>query len=440
MRVLLVGKGGREHALAAKLASSPLLGQLFVWPGSPVLAPYGESLDLPPTAPFPELVAMSSRLGIELVVSGPETPLSEGLADAFLAARIPTFGPLQAAAQLESSKAFAKEMMAKAGVPTASYRLVRDERACREAAMDLLETRGGAVLKASGLAAGKGVFVCNDVAAIEEGLRHLYQTDMCSAAETVVVESILVGRECSYFSFIGAGGPTGLGFAVDFKRLEDQDRGPNTGGMGCYAPVPWLPHDAEEQVVQRVVKPLLAALKMEGIPYLGCLYVGVMWSETEGPQVVEFNVRLGDPEAQVLAAYDDRDWLAVIAAKCGLKVPKAALDAATQPITHGESAVAVVMTSHSYPFGDEPAEAAVLPLSMFQHNGGPVRVFGASLTAGDAQTVKTGSGRVLTVTARAATFAYARALAYGKVREIGSRWPGAHWRRDIAQRMAKESN
>lgn len=442
MRVLLVGKGGREHALAWKIRRSHLLTRLYLWPESPAIAPLGETLDLAPSATFDELVDLSRRLAIDMVVSGPEAPLSQGLADAFAKAGIPTFGPMQAVAELEASKAFAKAMMTKAGIPTAGHSLARDESECRTQALALLASDGGVVLKASGLAAGKGVFVCRTAADVEDGLRHLFHSDMRAAAATVVVEEMLEGRECSYFSFIGRGGATGLGFAVDYKRLGDHDVGPNTGGMGCYAPVPWLPADAEQQVVGKVVQPLLGALASEGLSYLGCLYVGIMWSETKGPMVVEFNVRLGDPEAQVLASYDDRDWLAVMAAKCGVPVPEAAVQAATAPVTHGDRAVAVVMASHSYPFGSEGPEAAPLPLAWFAKAGvaegsGAVKVFAASVAAADKAHVQTGSGRVLTVTARAKTYAGARELAYEKVAEIASRWPRARWRSDIAARVIK---
>jgi phosphoribosylamine--glycine ligase len=439
MRILLVGgKGGREHALATKLARSPLLTELHLWPGSPVTAPLGKILDLPKDAGWEAVAAEAARLGLDLVVSGPETPLSEGLADRCRAAGVKVFGPTQNVAALESSKEFSKAVMAKAGIPTAAYVVVRDEAACRDAATRMLARSGGAVLKASGLAAGKGVFVCKTAADVEGGLRHLYHTDMRQAADAVVVEEILEGRECSYFTFIGDGGATGLGFAVDFMRLADGDAGPNTGGMGCYAPVPWLPRDAEAQVVARVVEPLLATLDTMGTPYVGCLYVGVMWSETKGPQVVEFNVRLGDPEAQVLAAYDDRDWLALMASKAGVPVAPEAVRAAAAPVAHADCAVCVTLASASYPFGSEPAEAVRLPRAHFGERQGDVIVFGASLDADGERHVRTGRGRVMTVAGRGPTFSAARAAAYARVRELTAGWPGVRYRNDIGARVAAE--
>lgn len=446
MRVLLIGKGGREHALAWKLAQSPLLTRLFFWPGNAAMQALGEPLDVPAEASHNELVAAARRAGIDVVVCGPEAPLAEGLADTCLAAKLPVFGPVQAAAQLETSKAFAKRMMAKAKIPTAAHALAGDEAGCRRLATAALARHGSVVLKASGLAAGKGVFVCHDEAQVEEGLRHLYHTDMRQAAAAVVVEDFLTGRECSYFVSLGARGPIGLGFAVDYKRVGDGDSGPNTGGMGCYAPVPWLPADAEAQVQRLVVEPLTQTLAASGIPYTGWLYVGLMWSRNKGPQVVEFNVRLGDPEAEVLALHDDRDWLAVIAAQSGLAVAEAQLAAASAPQGRQQPAVVAVMTSPGYPFGPETAAPAELSKALF---AGPLPasgslanqavIFGAAVApTANAGLLRTGTGRVLVVGARGQSFAAARAMVYAKVKDVAAEWPAARWRTDIAATIPSE--
>lgn len=432
MKVLLVGKGAREHALAWKLGASPLLSRLWVWPGHAGFK--AEPLDLPPDAPLAEVVEHAVKLGIDLVVVGPEGPLEAGLADQLAARGIPAFGPLARAAALESSKQFAKDVMKRAGIPTASYELATSEDQCRTAALALLARTGGAVLKASGLAAGKGVFVCTTAAEIAAGLKHLYHSDMKKAAATVVVEETLIGRECSYFSFLGQGGSTGIGFAVDFKRLEDQDLGPNTGGMGAYAPVQWLPPDAAEQVEARVVAPLIKTLAADGIAYTGCLYVGVMWGK-DGPRVVEFNVRLGDPEAQILAVHDDRDWLALMAAKCGLPVPKDQLQRASVPLSMKPRTVGVVMASRGYPFGEGELPGVALPRDVFERAS--ARVFGAAVTGAELP-MQTGAGRVLTVVARAASFAAARDQAYAEVRRLAAPWPGVRYRTDIGARAAEE--
>ncbi len=469
MNVLLVGKGAREHALAVKLAASPLTEQLWLWPANPaaLACGLGLALDLPADASVDDVATAAAALTIDLVVCGPEGPLEQGLADALRKKRIPVFGPVRAGAALESSKAFAKEMMRKAGVPTAAFTLAESEASCREAALALLNKDGGAVLKASGLAAGKGVFVCKTAAEVEEGLRHLYHSDMSRAAAIVVVEEMLLGRECSFFTFLGAGGPTTLGFAVDFKRLGDGDVGPNTGGMGCYAPVEWLPKGAAETVEKAVVAPLLQALAAANIDYVGCLYVGLMWGE-KGPKVVEFNVRLGDPEAQVLAVFDDRDWLALMAQKAGLAIPAATLAAATRPVAHGEKAVAVVMASPGYPFGTDAPGEKVFAAEIFAGYTGAVSALTASTTTTTNTTTSAGasasadgggagrpvafaasvlptksglvaaSGRVLTVAVRARSFALARERAYALVEKIAVDWPRAHYRRDIALRAAKE--
>jgi len=438
IRVLLVGAGAREHAIASKMKSSPFLERLFVWPGNPCINRLGDGIDLPANAPMETLVALAKDLGINFVFCGPEKPLSDGIADAFVLAGIPVFGPNRAAAQLESSKAFAKEIMKDAGIPTASFTLARDRADCRAQALKMLSDEGGVVLKASGLAAGKGVFVCKSVAQVDAGIERLYSSQMQAASETVVIERMLLGRECSYFVFLGKGAPVSIGFAVDFKRLQDGDEGPNTGGMGCYAPVPWLPENAGPQVDAAVVQPLLRTLKARGIEYTGCLYVGLMWSN-KGPQVVEFNVRLGDPEAQVLAAYDSRDWLQLSAAKSGA-LPDAVMT--TQP-NKSRRAVAVVMASAGYPYGEKPDVPAVVPWGLIDAPrnmaSGNVQVFGAAVHSDKSTTgVETGSGRVLTVVAVNDSFRHARAIVYRRLEAIRDIWKDCQFRTDIASDVVEQ--
>lgn len=434
LRVLLIGGGGREHAIAGKLRTSPHLESLYVWPGNPSLNRLATPLDLPREASFEKLIAAAQSHNIQLVFCGPEKPLADGLADAFLAVGIPVFGPRKAAAQLESSKSFAKQIMKDAGIPTADFIIAETREACRSAALRMLAEEGGVVLKASGLAAGKGVFVCRSIAQVDEGLARLYSDAMREAAATVVIEKLLLGRECSYFVFLGRGQPTSIGFAVDYKRLRDGDDGPNTGGMGCYAPVPWLPENAGPQVDSAVVQPLIRTLRARGIEYTGCLYVGLMWG-AKGPQVVEFNVRLGDPEAQVLAVWDSRDWLQLAAAKAGLN----GFDKAPLPLTRNRRAVAVVMASSGYPYGEKPDVKAVVPWRVFDAPRtaatGQVQVFGASVAGapdGSIDGVLTGSGRVFTVVAVDESFRHARAAAYQRVAMIRDYWPDCQFRTDIA--------
>ena len=210
-----------------------------------------------------------------------EKPLDEGFADACNKLGVPTFGPEKLAAQLEASKAFSKEVMREAGVPTAEYHIEDDHEKAKVLASSMLDRLGGAVIKASGLAGGKGVFVCSSQTQIDAAFDRL-ATSMKDASQTLVIEEVLAGRECSYFTFIGEGGASPLGFAVDFKRLKDGDVGPNTGGMGCYTPVSWLPDNAQQVVHEQIIDPLLKELARRDIQYVGCLYVGIMWSE-KGP-------------------------------------------------------------------------------------------------------------------------------------------------------------
>lgn len=429
MKVLLIGKGAREHAIAWKLAKSPLVDDLYLWPGNPGMASLGREFAVPSTCSHAQLAEAAAAEGINMVVVGPEGPLAEGLADELLSQGVPCFGPTAAAARLESSKAFSKDLMFRAGIPTAQFDLAQTREECAKLAEDHLNRSAGVVLKASGLAGGKGVFVCRNMLDVEQGLDRLYGS-MRTAAETVVVEEFLEGRECSYFTFLGYGEPIRLGFAVDFKRLNENDQGPNTGGMGCYTPVPWLPEGAAEVVEQTVIEPLLRELDKIGITYVGCLYVGLMWTNS-GPKVIEFNVRLGDPECQIIATADSRDWAALMFEKTGVSKPQINVGEISQ------AAVGVVMASSGYPYGEGETDGVVLGPAILEHSH-DTQVFVASASRLD-DGLKTGHGRVLTVIGTADSLARARHLAYQRVELIAKDWPDAKWRRDIAQRVVEES-
>lgn len=427
MKFLLIGSGAREHALAWKLRQSKLVNSLWFWPGAPAMESLGQRLDMGREASLRDVARYAKNQGIDCVVVGPEQPLADGLADACAELKLACFGPLQAAARLESSKAFAKEVMTAAGIPTAAFATVQGEAACRATAEAFLREKGGAVIKASGLASGKGVFVCTQASQIDEAIERLYRSGMAKAAETVVIEEILRGRECSFFVFLGEGPATPLGFAVDHKRLRDGDEGPNTGGMGCYTPVPWLPTDASEQVMQAVVEPLRAELKKRGLSYTGCLYVGLMWGE-QGPSVVEFNVRLGDPEAEVLAVYDQRDWAELIAAQVGL-VPQPQNFEAAAAANKG-AAIAVVLASPCYPFGEGESKRFEIPSFIFENSA-----IDFCACAGAVQLEQghflTGKGRVLTLVARAQDVAGARQRVYTAIHDLTTHWQGIQYRKDI---------
>jgi phosphoribosylamine--glycine ligase len=425
MRVLVIGSGGREHALAWKLKSSPECRDLFIWPGNSASHRVATALGLPAEASYEQVADAAVSFKVDMVVVGPEGPLSDGIADLMEKRGLKVFGPKKAAAQLESSKVFAKRIMTEASIPTAAFEIVTSKESCQETAMRILNRDGGVVLKASGLASGKGVFVCQNDKDVTDGIQRLYDTSLSSAAQHVVVEEMLFGREVSYFCFIGNGEVTRIGFAVDHKRLLPGDKGPNTGGMGCYTPVPWLPGDAGEQVDSRIVSPLLEALQRNGINYTGCLYVGIMWSD-KGPCVVEFNVRLGDPEAQVLALSDQTDWLPLMASKVGLKIKRSTQVATPVPV------MGYALASTGYPFGETKDIDGFVPWSAIDDQSDGSAVFSGSVKPGSGG-LKTASGRVFLVAGVGRTFTAAKSKALARVEKIRSYWPESQWRPDIGQ-------
>ncbi len=428
MKILLIGSGAREHALAWKLKSSDLTEELWLWPGSPVMARLGQRLDMGNDARWEDIARYAKNQGIDFVIVGPEQPLEDGFADACQLLSLPCFGPVQAAARLESSKAFSKDVMAAAGIPTAAFFVAEGEAQCRARALECLDRTQGVVIKASGLASGKGVFVCFDKTAVDEAIERLYRSGMAKAAETVVIEEVLRGRECSFFVFLGHGEPTPLGFAVDHKRLSDGDLGPNTGGMGCYTPVPWLPADAGDQVMAVVVKPLLTELQKRGIRYTGCLYVGLMWND-EGFAVVEFNARLGDPEAEVLALQDKRDWARLMASKVGL-LPLEDEKFLNQAKDNSGASVAVVLASSCYPYGETKTETYTLSHQQFHNQSKELASFAAAVRSHGDELV-TGKGRMVTVVGHGETFAKAREKTYAHIKSMTRDWQGVQFRNDI---------
>jgi phosphoribosylamine--glycine ligase len=427
MRILIVGCGAREQAIAYKFRNSATECELFSWPSNIAMQFWAKPAQVTSDAPVEEVANWGTTNGIELVVVGPEIPLSQGIADCFAERKIAVFGPKKYAAQLESSKRFAKEMMQRIGIPTAEFKVHTEREACHRHALSLYKRSGRVVLKASGLAGGKGVFVCSDESEIAESIARLYETSMQSASEEVVVEEFMSGRESSFFCTIGKCGVRPIGFAVDHKRLNDDDAGPNTGGMGCYAPVPWQPLDAEDLVMTRIVRPLVDYLNQENIEYCGWLYVGLMW-DPSGPRVVEFNVRLGDPEAEVLAMADSSDWLEDILQQVGKKP----LDRAFQK--HDFSpAVCVVMASSDYPFGETSLKSSVLPQSILGVFDDSLMICGSAIKQGPTDgMISTQRGRVFTAVATSSTLSDARQKVYAAIARIHEFFPSGHFRRDIA--------
>ena len=398
MKVLLVGSGGREHALAWKLAQSPGLSALHAAPGNPGIAALGDCH--PVRADDAEgLLALSGSLDIDLVVVGPEAPLVAGIADALRHAGIAVFGPGHAAAAIEGSKTFAKDVMRVAGVPTASTMAI---------------ARPPCVVKVDGLAAGKGVVVCRTRAELDAGLASL-----ASLPGPIVIEELLEGPEVSLFAICDGRDAAALAPARDYKRVSDADEGPNTGGMGAVAPVSALGDAEVETLLDIVHRPVLAELARRGAPFVGLLYAGLMLTE-DGPRVLEFNCRFGDPETQSVLPLVEDDLLELLAAA-------AAGDLGNRWIRRGPgSAVTVVLAAADYPADTdrgspiEGVEAAAATGALVFHAG----------TALHGRTLVTNGGRILDVTGVGADAATARAAAYAAAAEID--WPGMRYRGDIA--------
>ncbi|MCX7683583.1 MAG: phosphoribosylamine--glycine ligase [Anaerolineae bacterium] len=421
MDVLVVGSGGREHALAWKLAQSPHVERLFVAPGNGGTAAVAHNIPIAATD-IPALVSFATRERIGLTVVGPEAPLVDGLADALAASGLRVFGPTAAAAQIEGSKAFAKRLMIEEGIPTGVGAIFDDY----ETARAYLRRQGAPiVIKASGLAAGKGVAVCRTLEEAEEALyRTMVERAFGAAGDLVLIESCLTGEEASLLAFSDGITVTPMIPARDYKRVGDNDEGPNTGGMGGYAPSPYLPPPLVDEVSQRVLQPAIEGLRRRGTPYVGVLYAGLMLTSL-GPRVLEFNCRFGDPETQVLLPLLESDLLEVLLACVEGRLEE--IELRWKPAC----AVCVVMASRGYPGDYEKgreiaglAEAAALPDVVVFHAG-----TAPANPDGTGERLVTAGGRVLAVTATAPTLEEARQRAYEAVGRI--RFEGAHYRRDI---------
>ena len=413
MRVLLLGSGGREHALAWKLAQSPGLSALLCGPGNPGTAKLGSNVPLKADAPQ-EVAALARREKVDLVVVGPEAPLVAGVADALAAAGVPCFGPVAAAARLEGSKAFAKQVMAEADVPTADFQVFTDLAAAEAYAV----ARGKIVVKADGLAAGKGVIVAPDAPSARAAVRSVGA--MGAAGQQLVLEELLEGEEVSVIALCDGERYVLLPPAQDHKRVGEQDTGPNTGGMGAYCPVPFFSSEALAQVGERVIAPVLEVMRRRGSPFKGALYAGLMLTRS-GPKVLEFNARLGDPETQVLMLQLGEDLLPLLEACAHGRLEQRAL-----ALTPGAS-VGVVLAAGGYP--DTPLKGQRIEGLDAVPSGATVFMAGVEEQQG---ALVTSGGRVLTVCARGEDLAQARERAYAAIPAI--RFEGMHFRRDIGAR------
>jgi len=419
MRVLVVGSGGREHALCWALAASPLVDALFCAPGGDAI---GREATCVPLAvdDLDGIVSFCRTQAIDLVIPGPELPLVLGLADRLEAANIRAFGPTAAAARLEGSKVFAKDFCARHGIPTAPHRSFGRDRA--DAARRFVREHGApVVIKADGLAAGKGVTVAGS---LDEALEALEQTfdAFGEAGAEVVIEDRLVGEEVSLFALVDGEHALAFGTAQDHKTAFDGDRGPNTGGMGAYAPPPCLAPELVERAMAEIVRPTVAGMAADGTPYRGVLYAGLMLTES-GPELLEFNVRLGDPEAQVLLVRLMTDLAQLCAGAIDGMLGH--MDLRWYP----EPALTVVMAARGYP-GAYAKGSEIRGLDDAEAIEG-VTIFHAGTRIEDGRVFADG-GRVLNVTGQGPTLQDARERAYAAIERID--WPDGFFRRDIGWR------
>jgi phosphoribosylamine--glycine ligase len=419
MNILLVGSGGREHALAWKIAQSPLLQRLVMAPGNPGMAAHGELAPVKVTD-VAGLVALARAMAADLVVIGPEAAVDAGLADALAEASIPCFGPTRAAGQLEASKAFTKAFCERHGLPTGAY-VVCEEAAEAKAALDRFQPPY--VIKADGLAAGKGVTVAQTRAEAEAAIDDTLGGRFGSAGARVVIEEFLDGEIGSLFALCDGEHSIVFGHAQDHKRAYDGEQGPNTGGMGTYAPAPLFTPELVERVRAELAAPAFAAIASEGSPYRGALFVEFM-ATRDGPKLVEFNVRFGDPECQVLMLRLKSDLVPYLVA-CA----KGGLADLPPPVWRAESAVCVVVAAEGYP--DKPVTGA--PITGAEADfGEDVAVFHAGTRRDDDGTLRAAGGRVLNVCALGPDLVAARKAAYEAVAQIDL--PGGFHRTDIGWR------
>ena len=419
MRVLVVGSGGREHALCWAIAASPLCDKLFCAPGNAGIAREAECIPVA-ADDIDGLLAFAKRERIDFVVVGPEGPLVAGLVDRLEAAGVKAFGPTRAAAALEGSKRFTKDLCTRHGIPTAAYATFRD----RDAAVAYVRTKGAPiVVKADGLAAGKGVTVAatldEAIAAIDDAM---VDQRFGQAGAELVVEEVLDGEEASFFALVDGEHALPLAAAQDHKRVGDGDTGPNTGGMGAYSPAPIVTPAMADRIMAEIVRPAVAGMKAEGRPFKGVLFAGLMIGR-DGPKLIEFNVRFGDPECQVLMVRLMSDLLPALLA---------ARDGELHHLNlrwHDKPALGVVMAAKGYP-GDYIKGSEIRGLDRAAKVPG-VTVFHAGTKADGERTLAVG-GRVLCVTASAATLAEAQAAGYRAVDSID--WPEGFCRRDIGWR------
>ena len=421
MNVLLIGSGGREHALAIAIAASPLSEKLFVAPGNPGTASIAANVDLD-AADHDGVVAFCRERQIGLVVIGPEAPLVAGLSDSLEAAGVPVFGPSKAAAQLEGSKGFTKDLCKEAHIPTAAYERFSDP---HEAKIYIRGRGAPIVVKADGLAAGKGVVVAEHLPEAEAAIDMIFGGAFGAAGAEVVVEDFLEGEEASFFALCDGERAVAFASAQDHKRVGEGDTGPNTGGMGAYSPAPIMSEDMVARTMREIVEPTVKRMKERGTPYRGVLFAGLMIG-AKGPQLIEFNARFGDPETQVMLPRLDQDIVPLLLACARGQLPDAPLRLKDM------TALTVVYAANGYP--DAPVRGTQIEgLEQAAHVEG-VTITHAGTKIEGGRLVANG-GRVLNVTALADSVSHARAKAYQALAMID--WDGGFYRGDIGWRAVK---
>lgn len=418
MNVLLIGSGGREHALAWKLAASPLLTKLYAAPGNPGIAQEAECVSLS-IDDHAAILAFAKDRGIDLVVVGPEAPLVAGLADELEAAGIRVFGPSQKAAQLEGSKGFTKDLCARFGIPTAAYGRFSNAPKAKAYAR---QVGAPIVIKADGLAAGKGVTVAMELDEALDAIDACFEGAFGAAGAEVVVEEFLEGEEASFFCICDGTTALPFGSAQDHKRVGEGDTGPNTGGMGAYSPAPVMTPEMEARVMREIIEPTMRGMIELGAPFKGMLFAGLMIGE-DGPKLIEYNTRFGDPECQVLMTRLKDDVLTIM---------NAAVDGQLSHLSvrwHDQAALTVVMAAEGYPAS--PRKGTVIS-GVEAAESDEVQVFHAGTARNEQGDLIANGGRVLSVTATGATVSEAAQRAYEAVDAID--WSGGFCRRDIGWR------
>jgi len=426
MNILLLGSGGREHALAWKLAQSPRCEKLFAAPGNPGIAECATLVKLDATD-HDAVAAFCAVQAVGLVVIGPEAPLVDGLADALRAAGVPVFGPGKAAAQLEGSKGFTKDLCARANIPTAAY--VRTT-SLEEARAALPRFGLPVVIKADGLAAGKGVIIAETGPEADAALVDMFSGSLGAAGAEVVLEEFMTGEEVSFFALTDGTDILSFGSAQDHKRVGEGDTGPNTGGMGAYSPARVFTPALERQAIESIIRPTVDTLRAEGMPYSGVLYAGLMLTD-EGPKLVEYNARFGDPECQVLMMRLEEDLAALL-----MDVAQGRLAQWGAVRMAEDCALTVVMAANGYP-GTPDKGGAIAGLEAAERTAAGVKVFHAGTVRNEHGALVANGGRVLNVTALASSIAEAQGRAYAAIDALS--FPSGFCRHDIGWReVARE--